>query len=172
MRAPFSMFDAWKYTNFCESRKVHFGAAMQARAWFFMILLKESWKTNLIAKPRFWMDVSANIDIFQKIDNKKHHFLISKRTPKETQNEDNFNALICVASRGLLLERQAHILRDVSCETTVSSMAIFRIWSKNGSQNDAKKAFNLTLISHGFSRRFSCRFLAHVFSRQGGGGGP
>ena len=62
------------------------------------------------------------IEMFPKIDN-KHICVGFESALNVAQNEDDFNAVFCVSSMGLCLERQANFLMDVLCEITKNMMA-------------------------------------------------
>ena len=99
----------------------------------------------MIARCRFYRDVSANIDIFLKNTIQKHQFSLQKRTRTKLQSDINFDAFFCHPSRGLLLDREAHFLKDVLSEITILAMPIVEFCAKYEAEWGPKKGQKKTL---------------------------
>ena len=80
-----------KIQQFLKTSKMAFGGCHAGESFIFHVFFKESWKTHLIPRCRFWRDVSANIVIFPKTYIKKHQFSAQKRTPKRCPNDIHFH---------------------------------------------------------------------------------
>ena len=76
-------------------------------------------KSSELRRGRFLRDVSANIAILTKNDNKKQQFLVPFLEPKMAQNAIKFLTIFGPVTVGPVPDARGWFLMDVSCEITI-----------------------------------------------------